>query len=303
MNRMKNRAPLLVVAAGVCWGLMGLFLAPLREAGVSALQIAGLRCLTAGGGMTLFLLVVDRQRLKVRVRDLWMFLGTGVFSFALFNVCYLLCMEWSTLSVACTLLYTGPSFVMLLSCLLFWERFTLRKGVAVCLALLGCGAVTGVFQGQEGLSGLALAVGVCAGFGYALYSIFGRVALERYHGWTVVTYTFWFAALALLPVCGLPEMAGILGEIPNLRVSALLLGLAATLLPFLLYTKGLEGMETGRAAILTSVEPLTASLLSILVLREPFQWNQGLGMALILLAVGVLNHPQKVVMQGKSTVG
>ena len=284
-------APVLVIAAGICWGIIGLFSYGLKDAGLSALQIAALRCLTAGLCLGGFLLLTDRRLLRVHPRDLWMFVGTGVVSFALFNVCYFLCMQQSTLAVSCTLLYTGPCFVIILSCILFQERFTSGKGVSILLSVLGCALVTGLFSQSGGCSGTALVIGLCSGFGYALYSIFGRLALAKYHELTVVTYTFLFAALALLPFCHLPRMLGTIMTNRTALGNTLLLGLVSTLMPFLLYTKGLHHMETGKASILTFVELMVATVLSSLVFREAFRWNHALGMAVILAALVILNLP------------
>ena len=286
----QRAAPAFVIAAGICWGIIGLFSYALKDAGLSAVQIASLRCLLAGLALGGFLLIRDPVKLRVRLCDLWIFVGSGVVSFALSNVCYFLCMQQSTLAVSCTLMYTGPCFVMILSCILFHERFTLGKGAAILLSVSGCALVTGLFS-QGGCTGTALLIGLCSGFGYALYSIFGRVALAKYHELTVVTYTFLFASLALLPFVHFPQMMTALLAHRAVLGNALLLGLVSTLTPFLLYTKGLQRMETGKASILTFVEPMVAMLLSSLVFREAFTWTHALGMAAILVALVILNLP------------
>lgn len=286
----QKAAPAFVIAAGVCWGIIGLFSYALKDAGLSAVQIASLRCLVAGLTLGGFLLIRDPGKLYVRLCDLWIFVGSGVVSFALSNVCYFLCMQQSTLAVSCTLMYTGPCFVMILSCILFHERFTLGKGAAILLSVIGCAMVTGLFS-QGGCTGTALLIGLCSGFGYALYSIFGRVALAKYHELTVVTYTFLFASLALLPFARFPQMVTALLAHRAVLGNALLLGLVSTLTPFLLYTKGLQRMETGKASILTFVELMVAMLLSSLVFREAFTRTHALGMAAILAALVILNLP------------
>ena len=75
-----------VLAAGTCWGIIGLFSHSLAAAGFTALESAALRCMVAGLAILTALLIKDRSLLKVRPRDLWMFAGTGILSFALFNV-------------------------------------------------------------------------------------------------------------------------------------------------------------------------------------------------------------------------
>ena len=46
----------------------------------------------------------------------------------------------------------------------------------------------------------AFAFGLASGIGYALYSIFSKLALRRYNTLTITAYTFYFAAIAALPM-------------------------------------------------------------------------------------------------------
>ena len=110
-----------------------------------------------------------------------MFIGTGVFSIAFFNISYFTCISHSTLSVACTLLYTGPCFVMIISCFIFKRKIHFKKGVSLAGAVAGCAFITGLIGGAHGVSitPFAFATGLCAGLGYGLYSIFGSIALKN----------------------------------------------------------------------------------------------------------------------------
>ena len=78
---------------------------------------------------------------------------------------------------------------------------------------------------------------------------------------------------------------------------ALAIALLCTVAPYLLYTWGLQRMETGRAAILATVEPLVGALLGLFLYREDATPAKLAGMALIFLAVFLLNSggkPDKV---------
>ncbi|MBU5440102.1 DMT family transporter [Tissierella sp. MSJ-40] len=105
----------MIVCAGTLWGIIGLFSRSLSEAGLNALQIAGARCLVTAIILFFFLLLTNRKYLKIKLRDSWIFIGTGVFSIALFNVFYFICISKSTLAIASILLYTSPCFIIILS--------------------------------------------------------------------------------------------------------------------------------------------------------------------------------------------
>ena len=69
-------------------------------------------------------------------------------------------------------------------------------------------------------------------------------------------------------------------------------------IPFLAYTLGLENIEAGKARILATIEPLVATLIGVIVFREPITILSGLGILLILAAVIVLNIKNTSVKTG-----
>ena len=161
-------APVCVLAAGCLWGIIGLFSNTLRSMGLNPIQITELRSMVAAAGLLIIILCKDRSQLRIHLRDVWMFLGTGIASIAFFNICYFLCITLSTLSIACTLLYTGQCFVMVLSCIFFHEKFTAKKAAALVLAVGGCAFITGLVSGAAGgvsISWQALLSGLGAGLG------------------------------------------------------------------------------------------------------------------------------------------
>jgi len=235
----------------------------------------------------------DRALLKVRVRDLWMFVGTGIVSLVLFNALYFHTMVESQASVAVVLLYTSPAFVMLLSAPLFRERITSRKLLCLGMTVLGCALVSGLFGGDYRLSAGILLAGLGSGFFYALYTVFARFALRRYDSLTVTAYTFLFAALGSLPFGRFGETAAVVAAAPGTILLLLGSSFLCTLLPYLLYTWGLQRMESGRAAILAAVEPMVGAVLGMTLYREPHSPLKLLGILLILGAMVLLGRDGK----------
>ncbi len=283
----KALPPLMIIMAGCLWGVMGIFVRWLNAYGITAMQITLLRALVTAAVLALYLLVTDRNKLRIRLRDLWMFLGTGLCSIVFFNYCYFRSITLTSMSMAAVLLYTAPVFVTLLSAVLFREALTLRKVLALALAVGGCVLVTGVLSGA-GADMTAILLGLGAGLGYALYSIFSRYALRRYDAVTVTAYTFFIAALGCLPFVELPAVLGEMA-LPGRVWPVLLMGIVSSVLPFLLYTQGLKRVETGRASIMASVEPVVATLIGVAVYREPMTLLAGAGALLVIAAIVLLS--------------
>lgn len=286
----KTSGSVLVVLAGIFWGSMGIFVRGLSAYGFSPIQIVSLRMTVAALVFILILLFRGADDLKIRLRDLPLFLGLGLASVLFFTICYFSAIEMMTLSAAAILLYTSPIWVMLMSLIFFRERLGPEKLLALVLAFSGCVLVSGL--GGGGLSPAGLLIGLGSGIGYGLYSILGTVALRRYSPYTVTACTFAIAGVGSWFVCAPGDMLSKLSAAPALPPLLLLIALAGLLtavIPFLLYTLGLQRLEASRAAILATVEPMVATLIGVLIYNEPLSLSSGAGIALILAAIFVLN--------------
>ena len=116
---MKKVAPFLVLLSGCLWGSMGLFVRKLTQAGLSSLEIVGIRAFSTVILMGIALLILNRSLFRIKLKDVWCFVGTGICSILLFNYCYFTAINITSLSIAAVLLYTAPAFVMLMSYVLF----------------------------------------------------------------------------------------------------------------------------------------------------------------------------------------
>ena len=288
---MKKFAPLLIILAGCLWGSMGLFVRRLGAMGLSAMEIVEIRSILAVLILLPCTALKDRRLLKLRPRNLWPLVGSGILSIVFFNFCYFSTISRMNLSAAAILLYTAPIFVMLLSLVLFHERLTPRKLLALGLAFSGCCLVSGLTSATQALSLSGLLLGLGSGFGYALYSIFSRFSLNQGLGSITITdYTFLFAALGGAVFTDFGQIADAFSQygLP-LLVFLVVYCLVTTVFPYLLYTTGLGCVENGPASVLASVEPVVATLLGFAVFGETPTISALVGMALVLAALTLLS--------------
>lgn len=280
----KSISYVCVIAAALLWGCMGILVRTMNEGGLTSVEVVTFRCVITAVIMLLGMFLFKREELKIKLKDVWCFLGTGVLSVVFFNICYFSCMKYCSLSTAAILLYTAPAFVMVMSYFLFKEKFTGRKVLALLSAFAGCVLVSGGF-GTEGIGTIGLLTGLGAGFGYALYTIFGRYALERgYSSFTITTYTFLFATFGCLLITDVPHLVGCLSATPELIGQGIVWTFLTTVAAYLLYTKGLGGMESGKASILATIEPVMATLVGCVVFEEPLTFVATGGILLVLFS-------------------
>ncbi|MGN0377780.1 MAG: DMT family transporter [Suilimivivens sp.] len=282
-----------VLAAGCLWGLMGLLVRGLNEVGISSMEVCFIRSIVTLFSLFFIIILFRRSAFRIRLKDIWCFVGTGTFSVTFFNFCYFKTMTLTSLSVAAVLLYTAPAFVMLMSAVLFREKLSLQKIAALLVAFLGCAFVSGIVGGAGALSLMGILYGLGAGFGYALYSIFGRYALQKgYDSLTISFYTFLCSTVCSFFLADRGVVAeAFAGNMPLLAKTVILV-LIVTLLPYLCYTKGLSGVENGTASVLASIEPVVATLVGVIIYKEELTvWNViGIGMVLLSIVLINLNH-------------
>lgn len=283
-----------IAAAGILWGCLAIFVNFLSAHGLSSLQIVETRAFFSAVLLILICIFKNPKLLKIRLKDIPLFLGTGIVSIVLFNTCYFITIQISGVSTAALLLYTAPAMVLVMSVLWLKEKFTLNKVAALILTAAGLLFITGILSSGEPLSARAVLVGLGSGFGYAMYSIFGKFLTDKYEPLTITTYTFLVAALGLMPFT---HPIHILSTMQDGGMLGMSVGIAAacTVLPFLCYTSGLGKVDAGKASIIATVEPLVATVIGVVVYAEQLSASKVAGIILIFMAIIVLNVNFKMV--------
>lgn len=287
---MKKLAPFFVLLAGILWGTMGIYVRRLNALDFTTIEIVAVRSVVTAVLLLLVLFFYNRKMLKIRLKDIWCFVGTGILSIVFFNYCYFKAITMTSLSVAAVLLYTAPAIVMVLSAFLFHEKITTVKIISLVATFAGCVFVTGLAGGTGSLSTAGILVGLGAGLGYALYSIFSRYAIERgYHSLTISFYTFVFASVGVLPLADMKIIYDACAKDAGIAGFYLVFALVSTVVPYILYTLGLTALENSKASIIASIEPVTATVVGMVLFHEKVTIHNFAGIILVLGGIVICN--------------
>ena len=267
------------------WGCISLFVRALDAAGLSSMEITDVRMVVGTLGMLLVLLVVDPSKLRIRLRDLWLFIGTGVVSVTLFNVCYFTCISLSEASIAVVLLYTSPVFVIILARIFFKEKITRNKFIALVLTIIGCVFVTGVLGEGYMPPPAAILTGVLTGLAYALNNILTSAAVKRNDPITVTFYTLFFSFVFLIPFSGWNSLTSLCRSNPMILVVAFVMCLVTAVFAQYFFSLGLGLIESGKAAIYGATEPIVGSLVGILLFHEESNLMKIAGIIMVIAAI------------------
>ena len=282
---------ILVLIAGISWGLIGIFTKAIDALGFTEMQMLFVKGVLATALLFLITFFKDRSQLKLKSwKDIRYFIGTGICSFTFFSWAYMKAINLTSLGVAAVLLYTAPTFVMLFSILLFHEKMTKLKGVVLGMTFLGCVLVTGLLEGGTVFTWQGILIGLGSGIGYALYSVFGTYAIKAGYGSLSISfYTFLMATIFMVfcvePMTVLRQITT-MGQWP-LAISFALL---TTVVPSLCYTKGLSGLPASQASVTATIEPVVAAILGIVVFHESASFLKIAGIILVLSSVVLMNR-------------
>lgn len=290
MSKKINIHFIYILLSALFWGIAGIYVRILEETALSQMGIVFGRSFFTAIILVVFILFKDKNLFKVKLKDLPLFIGAAVFSIILFNFSYYKTMSLTSLSVAAVLLYTAPFFVVIISAFLFEERLNVKKVCALFVAFVGCLFVSGIFDSQNRITLAAIIFGLLTGFGYALYTIFSRILIDKgYDTFTITFYTFLFSAILCLPLINISSTFSVMFSSKTALFTIVLMALFNTVIPYILYTKGLLGVEASVAPIIATLEPVVATVTGIIVYSEKLTFSGALGIVLVLGSVVILN--------------
>ncbi len=270
--------------AAITWGTTGTTLKLLgATAGTAPLLVGFSRMLVAAPLLAAGAAAAERG-IRVRGRG---FLAAGL-CIGLYQAAYFSAVPRAGVAATAVLaICSAPLIIAALSAVFLGERLTRRTAVALAAGVSG----TGLLVGGASLSGgpefflgaaLALAAGVC----YAVYAVVTRHSLRGTPPLGLAAVTFGTAAVVMSPALLLhPDVGGLLQHGWPL---VLYLGAVPTALAYALYTTGLRTATATAASIVALFEPLTATVLGLVLFRESLGAAGLLGVVLLIGAVAML---------------
>ena len=280
MKKNNTKSLLMILLSMMIWGSIGIFrrFIPLPSAIIA--------CCRGFIGAAFLILLTKAKKGQIfhhiGNRRFWLLVLSG----AIMGVNWILLFEaynYTTVSVATLCYYMAPTIVVLLSPLLFQEKITLRRGICALLAVIGMVFVSGVIE--SGLPGKSEMKGILFGLGAAVLYACVVIINKKVSGVDPFEKTIIQLAssgIVLLPYILLtgqsfPEKAA-----PITIIMMLIVGLVHTGIAYAMYFGSVEGLRAQTVAILSYLDPITALILSALVLHEKMTVFGIIGSVLII---------------------
>jgi drug/metabolite transporter, DME family len=240
--------------------------------------------------------------LRVPKRDLMQFFALGVLGVAVSNYFYYLAIQRTNVATAIILQYTAPVWVLLYTAVRGAQRPSPRRSSAVALAVIGCALAVGlVGSGGFRMDAIGVIAALLAALSFAFYNVSGHEVLARYDRWKVLLWVL--VATSMFWMLVNPPWKVVAAHYGRQQWEFMLVfSLVSVLGPFSCYFAGLQHLEPTRAIVASCLEPVFSIVLTALVLRELVQPMQTVGIVLVLVAIVLIQLPERTARGGELVV-
>lgn len=295
-SRSANAGFAAVASAAALWAVSATYARTLIDRGAAPIEISAARAWIAF--IVLGVVVLWRRRFGARPKEprpaIPVIIGFGL-AIAGANYFYYSAIERLPVAVAIVIQYTAPALVVLWLAAVEQKRPSRRVVWALAAAVAGVALLSDLplvlSSGDFSLSagGIAFALGSAVSF--ASYIVLGERMALAYRPEGTLMRGFGVAGalwLVVLATRGRPDTLLDSSLLPGV----ILLGFIATVIPFMLFIWGLQRIRASRAAIVSTLEPLSAAFLAYVWLHQSLDGWQLAGAVFVIAAVAVVQTEQ-----------
>ncbi|MCF6092613.1 EamA family transporter [Microaerobacter geothermalis] len=227
----------------------------------------------------------QRRSWKIEKQDLSLLFKIGFVGYFISIGAQFVGTYLSNASMGALITSSTPAFVAIFAFFLLKEKLTFQKIISIFIATVGVVIVVGFDPSGSNFTGNLVLL--LAGITWALYSVYVRMATQKYTTLMVTIYGMLFSLIFTTPtmlweLSKTPVQFSFSGLI---WLGVLYTGIISTALAFFLWNKGFQLLEAGTAAIFFFVQPVVGALLGWLLLGEELSLKFFIGGGLIFLGV------------------
>lgn len=283
---------ILMVFAGACsFGILSTFVKLAYRSGYTPAEISVTQAFTGMLVLWILLWIYRKNKAAMSAREWGWLLLTGV-CIGFTSFVYYVSVAYIPASVAIVILMQFTWIGLLLEWCLFGKRPSLLQLITTVLILVGTWLGSGLATGSTvpvAFKGLLFA-GASA-FLYAIYVIANSRVGKQLHPLQKSAVMMMGSTMGILLVNIVSLIDSTHFDLGLLKW-ALFLGLFGTIIPPLLFAKGIPKVGAGISAVIMTAELPVAIICSHILLREPVNGWQWAGVALMLLSMLLLNAPK-----------
>lgn len=282
---------MLTLLGGIFWGFSGacgqyIF----AHCGATSQWLVPVRMISAGLILLVFccaknksdIFNVWRGKKNIFVMLIFTLLGLVMCQFSYFRA-----IELSNAGIATVLQYLSPAMILVYMCLKNKKPPAVSEAVSISLAIGGTFLIaTGGSLNSFAISEEALFWGIAAAVFLACYSLIPAPLFKVSDTPTVLGWGMLLGGIGLLPVFRPWETTPQLSA--QLILSTAAIVIFGTVIAYAFYLEGIRIIGATKASIVSSIEPVSAAVISAVWLKSAFSLTDIIGMAMIISTIFII---------------
>ncbi len=290
---MKLRGYVLGIISAISYGLLPIFILPIKHAHFSLDITLFYRFLFSAlmiGGYLLY----SKESFLISKKELLIFLVLGI-CYALSSEFLFLGYDYLTAGIASTVLFIYPVIVALIMFFFYKEKLTRLSIQSLLLAFAG--VIILCLKGNSlEINYTGLGIVMLSSIFYALYIVIVNKSNIQASGFKLSFYSMLFTSAFFMSKAIIGNDSFVIPS-ANIFVNFLIFAFLTTVISSLCLVYAIKDIGSTPAAILGALEPVIAVLISVSIFHEKFTVNLFLGIILILIGV-ILN----VISESKKSI-
>lgn len=281
--KLKLKGYILAFVSAVTYGMIPLFMIPIKESGFSLDASLFYRFSIASVFIAGYLLY-KKENLKVTIREVFIFVFLGIL-YALSSEFLFAAYDYLSPGIASTIFFMYPIIVAVILGIFFKEKVTLATTFSLLVVLVGVLVLSVKESSSFSINYLGLFIALTAAFIYGLYMVVVNKSRTSASGIKLSFYSMFFSSIYFLIKCLVLESEVV---IPNgtMMLNLTTFSLITTVFSVTTLIYAIRYIGSTPTAIMGAVEPVIAVGISVGLFNE--KMTTSLIVGVILIIVGVL---------------
>jgi len=226
---------------------------------------------------------MNKNKIRLSFSDLRWTLLLGILCIPLSMLFFQLGIMKSNASTAAVLMSVNPFFTSIFAYFILKEKLSRAKVTGILIGLVGIFFMIRPWDIQAGNTWTGAGLMILAAAIFGLYSVAGKIRIERIGIITQTSLSFIMGSIVLLVIMLFMHRPIFQGVVENIWI-VMYISIFVTGFGYYFYFMAIKNSNATTASIAFFIKPAIAPAFAVFVLKDVLVWSTYLGIGLILLA-------------------
>lgn len=291
MKSKERLGIIIVIICGMLWGLSGVLGQLLFEnSDISVGWLVSLRMFASGVVILIYSIMKQGKRTFTLWRDKKQLVSFSIFTIVglmAVQYTYFAAVEASNAATATVIQYTYPIWILVYTSISTKKLPKLYETWGIMIAFVGVfliathGKISSLSISKE-----ALIIGLLSALSFMFYTVYPKKLYEQFGLLSIMSWSFMIGGVLLFILTGCYKVS-VTFDTYTIVLTAIIT-IFGTMIPFVIYSKGVECLGNVKASLFVTVEPIFSALLAMILVKTTFTLVDVIGFICIIGAVEVV---------------